>query len=163
MPAPQTTGNSATAKNKRFKKQIQIKRFVNFLLPGRVFPAGFFIIMMSESAYNASLATLYSLGKFGIKLGLSTIKGMLRGLGNPQKGFKSIHVAGTNGKGSIASTLSSILASSGKKVGLYTSPHLVRFNERICINNTTDFGSRCGCRLRGRQNELSGITLNPPF
>ena len=91
--------------------------------------------MTPESAYNATLATLYSLGRFGIKLGLSTIKSMLGGLDNPQKGFKSIHVAGTNGKGSIASTLSSILASSGKKVGLYTSPHLVRFNERICINN----------------------------
>ncbi len=91
--------------------------------------------MTPESAYNATLATLYSLGRFGIKLGLSTIKNMLGGLDNPQEGFKSIHVAGTNGKGSIASTLSSILASSGKKVGLYTSPHLVRFNERICINN----------------------------
>jgi len=91
--------------------------------------------MMSENAYNASLETLYSLGRFGIKLGLSTIKGMLEGLGNPQDGFKSIHIAGTNGKGSIASTLSSVLASSGKKVGLYTSPHLIRFNERICINN----------------------------
>ena len=91
--------------------------------------------MTSENAYNASLAILYSLGRFGIKLGLSTIKDLLGGVGNPQRSFKSIHVAGTNGKGSIASNLSSILMSSGKKVGLYTSPHLVRFNERVCINN----------------------------
>ncbi len=77
---------------------------------------------------------MYGLRRFGIKLGLSTIRSILYGLGNPQNQFKCIHVAGTNGKGSIASTLSSILQLSGYKVGLYTSPHLVRFNERICIN-----------------------------
>ncbi len=68
-------------------------------------------------------------------LGLSTIRKLLRGLGNPQNRFASIHVAGTNGKGSVAAALSSILQAAGYKVGLYTSPHLVRFNERICINN----------------------------
>jgi len=76
-----------------------------------------------------------SLKIFGIKPGLSTITGILKSLDNPQDNFSCIHVAGTNGKGSIASTLSSILHASGHKVGLYTSPHLVRFNERICINN----------------------------
>lgn len=78
---------------------------------------------------------MYSLGRFGIKLGLSTIKSILHHLENPQDTYKCIHVAGTNGKGSIASSLASILHISGYKVGLYTSPHLVRFNERICINN----------------------------
>jgi len=76
-----------------------------------------------------------SLKIFGIKPGLSTITGILKSLDNPQDNFSCIHVAGTNGKGSIASSLSSILHASGHKVGLYTSPHLVRFNERICINN----------------------------
>jgi len=78
---------------------------------------------------------MYGLGRFGIKLGLATIKSILDNLENPQDTYKCIHVAGTNGKGSIASALASILHTSGYKVGLYTSPHLVRFNERICINN----------------------------
>jgi len=78
---------------------------------------------------------MYGLRRFGIILGLETIKRILSALGNPHENFTSIHVAGTNGKGSVASALSSILHESGYKVGLYTSPHLVRFNERICINN----------------------------
>ncbi|MBC2696285.1 MAG: bifunctional folylpolyglutamate synthase/dihydrofolate synthase [Desulfobacteraceae bacterium] len=78
---------------------------------------------------------MYGLKRFGIKLGLSTIKTMMHGLGNPQDKFSCIHVAGTNGKGSIASSIASILKESNYRVGLYTSPHLVRFNERIQINN----------------------------
>ena len=78
---------------------------------------------------------MYGLRRFGIILGLATIKSILNDLGNPQNRFRSIHVAGTNGKGSVAAALSSILQESGYRVGLYTSPHLVRFNERICINN----------------------------
>lgn len=78
---------------------------------------------------------MYSLRRFGIKLGLSTIRGILKGLGNPQDNFSCIHVAGTNGKGSVASALATILNASGYKAGLYTSPHLVRFNERITIDN----------------------------
>jgi dihydrofolate synthase/folylpolyglutamate synthase len=72
--------------------------------------------------------------RFGIILGLSTISNILHGLGNPHQTFSSIHIAGTNGKGSIASTLSTILKIAGYRVGLYTSPHLIRFNERICVN-----------------------------
>lgn len=93
------------------------------------------MIMSTNISYDNCLKTMYGLRRFGIILGLSTIKTLLRGLGNPQNNFACIHVAGTNGKGSIASALASILYSSGYKVGLYTSPHLVRFNERICINN----------------------------
>ena len=78
---------------------------------------------------------MYGFRRFGIKLGLSTIRKILKGLGNPQQGYACIHVAGTNGKGSVASSLASILYQSGYKTGLYTSPHLVRFNERIQVNN----------------------------
>ena len=78
---------------------------------------------------------MYSLRRFGIKLGLSTIRRILKSLGNPQDNFSCIHVAGTNGKGSVASALTSILNASGYKTGLYTSPHLVRFNERITVRN----------------------------
>jgi dihydrofolate synthase/folylpolyglutamate synthase len=78
---------------------------------------------------------MYGLRRFGIRLGLETIRGILLSLGNPQDRYKVIHVAGTNGKGSVASALAGILHAAGYKVGLYTSPHLVRFNERICIDN----------------------------
>ncbi|MBW2491781.1 MAG: bifunctional folylpolyglutamate synthase/dihydrofolate synthase [Deltaproteobacteria bacterium] len=78
---------------------------------------------------------MYGFRRFGIKLGLSTIKRILAGLGNPQDTFACIHVAGTNGKGSVASSLASILHRNGYKTGLYMSPHLVRFNERIQVNN----------------------------
>jgi dihydrofolate synthase / folylpolyglutamate synthase len=87
------------------------------------------------ATYSDCLKSMYGLRRFGIKLGLSTIRQILSGLGNPQHRFACIHVAGTNGKGSVASFLAAILTASGHKVGLYTSPHLVRFNERICVNN----------------------------
>ncbi len=91
--------------------------------------------MASDSSYHSCLKNMYGLRRFGIKLGLSTIKKMLSGLGNPQNTYACVHVAGTNGKGSVASSLASILNQAGYKTGLYTSPHLVRFNERIQVNN----------------------------
>ena len=81
-----------------------------------------------------SLDKLYALRSFGIKPGLEPVKALLAGLGNPQHGFAAIHVAGTNGKGSVCVMLASVLHAAGFRVGLYTSPHLVRFNERIQIN-----------------------------
>jgi len=78
---------------------------------------------------------MFSLRRFGIILGLETTKTILEGLGNPQEEFASVHIAGTNGKGSIASCLAAVLQEAGYRVGLYTSPHLVRFNERIKIND----------------------------
>jgi len=84
--------------------------------------------------YNESLNFLYSLQKSGIKFGLKNTITLLEQLGNPHHKFKSIHIAGTNGKGSTCSFISSILYRMNFKVGLYTSPHLVRFNERIRIN-----------------------------
>ena len=86
------------------------------------------------SSVDDHLSALYRLRRFGIKLGLATISRLMRGLGNPQDGYSCIHVAGTNGKGSVAALLSSVLARAGYRVGLYTSPHLVRFNERIQVN-----------------------------
>jgi dihydrofolate synthase/folylpolyglutamate synthase len=77
---------------------------------------------------------LSGLEKFGMKLGLENITELLDRLGNPHKEWKAIHVAGTNGKGSVCAYVSSILQEAGYKVGLYTSPHLVRLNERIQIN-----------------------------
>ena len=84
---------------------------------------------------NQALKKLFSLHTFGIKLGLENISRFLEFLDNPQKQLKTFHIAGSNGKGSTASFIASILMEFGNKVGLYTSPHFVRYNERIKINN----------------------------
>ncbi|MCR4416593.1 MAG: bifunctional folylpolyglutamate synthase/dihydrofolate synthase [Ignavibacteria bacterium] len=85
--------------------------------------------------YKQSLEYLYSLQKTGIKLGLENTYRLLDLLNNPQNDFKSIHIAGTNGKGSTSSFIASILSEMNFSVGLYTSPHLVHFNERIKVNS----------------------------
>ncbi|HZW37864.1 MAG TPA: folylpolyglutamate synthase/dihydrofolate synthase family protein [Ignavibacteriaceae bacterium] len=85
--------------------------------------------------YNKAIEKLFSLHTFGIKLGLDNIKNFLNIINNPQDKLKIFHIAGSNGKGSTSSFIASILMEMGKKVGLYTSPHFVRFNERIKINN----------------------------
>ena len=91
--------------------------------------------MPKKSPYKATLDEMFSLQRFGIKLGLTTIRNILKNLGNPQNQYACIHIAGTNGKGSIASGLAAILQTAGFRTGLYTSPHLIDFNERITINN----------------------------
>jgi dihydrofolate synthase / folylpolyglutamate synthase len=73
--------------------------------------------------------------QFGVNLGLSRIQTLLAALGSPHLAVPIIHVAGTNGKGSVCAYLSSILTTAGYRVGRYTSPHLVDWNERICIDN----------------------------
>ena len=83
---------------------------------------------------RSTIDYLYGLEKFGMKLGLYNIRVLLKSLGDPQNKFRSIHIAGTNGKGSTSSMIAAVLSAAGYKVGLYTSPHLVRFNERIRIN-----------------------------
>ena len=75
-----------------------------------------------------------NIGESAYKKDLSNIKLICNHLNNPQDNFKSIHIGGTNGKGSCSHMLSSILQQAGLKVGLYTSPHLVDFRERIRIN-----------------------------
>ncbi|MBU1622615.1 MAG: bifunctional folylpolyglutamate synthase/dihydrofolate synthase [Nanoarchaeota archaeon] len=81
-----------------------------------------------------TLDYLYGLKRFGMKLGLEEIRNLLKTLGNPEEQFKSIHIAGTNGKGSVSAYLAAILQEAGYKVGWYTSPHLIKFNERIRVN-----------------------------
>lgn len=85
-------------------------------------------------SYNETLRFLYDLQLFGIKVGLKNIQSLLSFSGNPERRFPSIHIAGTNGKGSTAAMIASILTASGYKTGLYTSPHLVHFGERIRID-----------------------------
>jgi len=81
------------------------------------------------------LAELYSRPEWKFKLGLNNIRSLLKKLGNPEKDLKCIHVAGSNGKGSVCAFLLSILKEAGYSVGMYTSPHLKKFNERIRIND----------------------------
>lgn len=84
--------------------------------------------------YIQVIKYLNSLERFGIQLGLERITKLLELLGNPHKGLKCIHVAGTNGKGSVTTFISQILKKAGFKVGTYTSPHLISYTERIVIN-----------------------------
>lgn len=85
--------------------------------------------------YEETLVYLFDLERFGIKLDLSNITSLMNRLGNPHLKFSFIHIAGSNGKGSVAALLQSILSASGYRTGLYTSPHLVDFRERIRIGD----------------------------
>ncbi len=84
--------------------------------------------------YQETLSHIYGLVRFGIKPGLERIRATLRSLSDPQDALQVVHVAGTNGKGSTAAFLASILKAGGHTVGLFTSPHLIAFPERIRIN-----------------------------
>lgn len=85
--------------------------------------------------YQEALNYIHGTHKFGSKLGLKNITRLLDLMGNPQRKLKYVHVAGTNGKGSTSAFISSILIESGYKVGIYTSPYLERFTERIKVNH----------------------------
>lgn len=96
---------------------------------------------MSSLSYQETLEFLYAqlpmfqrVGAVAFKKDLGNTKALCKTLGNPEKRFKSIHIAGTNGKGSVSHMLAAILQSAGYKTGLYTSPHLRDFRERIRID-----------------------------
>src|SRR5437870_3781289 len=84
--------------------------------------------------YKEALAWLYSIQRFGIKLGLENIRRLLAELHVDLRGTRVIHVAGTNGKGSICAMIDAICRANGHRTGLFTSPHLVTFRERIRVN-----------------------------
>src|ERR1700687_5339497 len=90
-------------------------------------------------SYKTAIASMFALGHEltnapSQKFDLAAMRVLLAALRNPERRFRSVLIAGTNGKGSTAATLASILRASGYKTGLYTSPHLLRINERIRIN-----------------------------
>ena len=115
------------------------------------------------TTYTEALDYIYDLTKYGIKLGLENIKYLLYLLGNPHKKLKIIHVAGTNGKGSTASLISSILKSDGYKVGLYTSPHLVDFTERIKINQKPISRKKVSELLERIKPLIEKVSQTPPY
>jgi dihydrofolate synthase/folylpolyglutamate synthase len=84
--------------------------------------------------YEKAIEYLYNLKIYGMSLGLERIEHLLKELDSPHKDLKAVHVAGTNGKGSVCAILSSILIAADYKVGLFTSPHLISFEERIMVN-----------------------------
>lgn len=118
---------------------------------------------MNHNSYQRSVDYLYGLEKFGMIFGLTKVEEILKAIGDPHREIQAVHIGGTNGKGSTAAMIASILQKEGYCVGLYTSPHLVRFTERMKVNgkeidreevaNLTDW-------LRKRV-EAAGIA--PPF
>src|SRR5216117_2131563 len=89
---------------------------------------------MTPMNYEAAIQFLYSLRLFGTKLGLENTFKLAAAAGNPQQRLRFIHVAGTNGKGSTCAMLESIYRAARLKTGLYTSPHLISFCERLQVN-----------------------------
>ena len=118
--------------------------------------------------YEEALEYINGANRFGKKLGLQNIRTLLGMMGDPQKELRFIHVAGTNGKGSTSSFIGSILSEAGYRTGIYTSPYLQRFGERIAISGPAadsrdDHGSVTGSLTAGRsgiyRQEISGEEL----
>jgi dihydrofolate synthase/folylpolyglutamate synthase len=86
-----------------------------------------------SSGLDQALHKLYRRNLHAVKLGLEETRALLEELGQPQEAFLSIHVAGTNGKGSVCAMLAAVLQAAGYRTGLYTSPHLIRFSERVRV------------------------------
>ena len=82
------------------------------------------------------LAYLFRLEQFGIKFGLENIETLLARLGHPERTFRSVHVAGTNGKGSVTAMVDTALGRAGYRSARYTSPHLIDLSERFVVNGT---------------------------
>ncbi len=125
--------------------------------------------MSSISSYQETIDYLYGLQKHGVKLALANSVALMEIMGNPHARFRAIHVAGTNGKGSTSAFIAGVLQAAGYRVGLYTSPHLISFTERIRINGAPIDGARVvelAQRVRERYRRLAddgSATLNPTF
>lgn len=119
------------------------------------------------------LERLFALEQFGIKLGLDNIRAILAALGNPERAYRTIHIGGTNGKGSVAAMVERGLRAAGLKTGRYTSPHLDRIEERVAIGGHTvdreTFASVTGEvldaveSLSRRNRDDGGLGLPPTF
>lgn len=113
-------------------------------------------------SYSASLDYLYGLQKHGINPGLETVTELLVRLGQPHRAYRTVHVGGTNGKGSTAAMAAGILQAAGYRVGLYTSPHLVDFRERIRVDGALIPEPRVDA-LTGKLVEAGGAELTTFF
>jgi len=108
---------------------------------------------------KAGLRYLYGLQRTGIKFGLANTRKALARLGHPERGQRYVHVAGTNGKGSVSAMVAAMLAASGLRCGLYTSPHLSRFGERIRVNGDELGPSEFSLLVERVRKETQGIPL----
>ena len=112
---------------------------------------------------DSLLDELYSYSMHGIKLGLENIKSLCKELGDPQKDYKIIHIAGTNGKGSTSTTIETILLEAGYKVGKYTSPHILKFNERIRANDEDISNENIAKYYELLKNTIKKLNIKPTF
>ena len=113
-------------------------------------------------SYPQSVEFLYGLQKHGIKPGLEAIQALLDRLEHPERRYPSLHIGGTNGKGSTAAMAASMLQAAGYRVGLYTSPHLVDFRERILVNGAMISEERVAA-LTDRVRAVCGTPREPTF
>ncbi len=113
--------------------------------------------------YKERLAWLYSLQRFGIKLGLENIRRLIVELGVDLKGARVLHVAGTNGKGSVCAMIDSICRTGKYRTGLFTSPHLVTFRERIRVNGEMISEDEVTSGLTNIQNLVADWDPHPTF
>ncbi len=113
-------------------------------------------------SYESVVEFLYGLQKHGIKLGLENMRLLAARLGEPQRRYRTLHIGGTNGKGSTAAVAAAILQAAGYRVGLYTSPHLVDFRERIRVNGEP-IGETQVAELTERIRELVQADCSPTF
>src|SRR5688572_29679012 len=116
--------------------------------------------------YADALDWLYRRQRFGVKLGLDNMQALLEALGHPEESFQAFHIAGTNGKGSTAAYLAHCLRAGGHRVGLYTSPHLVSFRERIHVDGKPigeEDVARGTTRLRSVVEQLEARRIQPTF
>ena len=118
---------------------------------------------MGQDPYQQSLDYLYRLEKFGMIFGLTQVEKILNAIGNPHKEIQAIHIGGTNGKGSTAAIMSSILQKEGYRVGLYTSPHLIRFTERIKVNGKEIEKEEVAALVGWMRKEIEAAGITPPF
>lgn len=112
---------------------------------------------------DESLAWLDGTQLFGVKLGLANTRRLLEALGNPQAGGQFLHVAGTNGKGSVCAMLDAILRADGRRCGLYTSPHLVDFRERIRVDGQMVLAEALAATLTRIRSACEGWDHCPTF
>jgi dihydrofolate synthase/folylpolyglutamate synthase len=112
--------------------------------------------------YSAAIEYLYGLQKHGIKLGLETMRALLGYVDRPERRFRTLHIGGTNGKGSTAAITAAVLQATGLRVGLYTSPHLVEFRERIRVNGEM-IPEESVAELTGRLRAAVPDSLSPTF
>lgn len=121
---------------------------------------------MNET-YEEAVAGLLAIPKFAGKTTHDNLRGFLQLLGNPQSSIPAIHVAGTNGKGSTCAYIASVLQRAGKRVGMFTSPHLIRINERFQINgmeiSDREFTEVFSCVKQVVEQGMAGGLVHPNF